>query len=67
MKLATKSLLAAAMIGLTAGAVAQTTGIDTKGTVGYVIDQRANVAKSGSGLCWRTGYWTAAIDRKSVV
>jgi OOP family OmpA-OmpF porin len=61
MKLATKSLLAAAMIGLSAGAIAQTTGIDTKGTVGYVIDQRANVAKSGTGLCWRTGYWTPAM------
>ena len=61
MKLVSKSLLAAAMIGLSAGAIAQTTGIDTKGTVGYVIDQRANVAKSGTGLCWRTGYWTPAM------
>ena len=61
MKLVSKSLLAAAMVGLSAGAVAQTTGIDTKGTVGYVIDQRANVAKSGTGLCWRTGYWTPAM------
>jgi OOP family OmpA-OmpF porin len=24
----------------------------------YVIDQRGNVATSGAGLCWRTGYWT---------
>lgn len=27
---------------------------------GYVIDQRGNVVKSGTGLCWRTGYWTPA-------
>lgn len=26
----------------------------------YVIDQRNVVAKSGFGLCWRTGYWTPA-------
>ena len=26
----------------------------------YVIDQRDVVAKSGTGLCWRTGYWTPA-------
>jgi OOP family OmpA-OmpF porin len=32
-----------------------------KGTVGYAIDQRGYVAKSGTGLCWRTGYWTPAM------
>jgi OOP family OmpA-OmpF porin len=26
----------------------------------YVIDQRGDVAVSGTGLCWRTGYWTPA-------
>ena len=26
----------------------------------YVIDQRGEVATSGTGLCWRTGYWTPA-------
>ncbi|MDR2166141.1 MAG: OmpA family protein [Zoogloeaceae bacterium] len=26
----------------------------------YVIDQRGVVAVSGTGLCWRTGYWTPA-------
>jgi len=26
----------------------------------YVIDQRGAVATSGTGLCWRTGYWTPA-------
>jgi OOP family OmpA-OmpF porin len=28
---------------------------------GYVIDGRQVVAKSGFGLCWRTGYWTPAM------
>ena len=30
----------------------------------YVIDQRNVVAKSGTGLCWRTGYWTPAAAAK---
>ena len=30
----------------------------------YVIDQRDVVAKSGFGLCWRTGYWTPAAAAK---
>lgn len=55
------SLLVAAMIGISTAAIAQTPGIDLKGTVGYVIDQRGFVAKSGTGLCWRTGYWTPAM------
>jgi len=55
------SLLLAALLGLSSAAFAQTKGIDTKGTVGYVIDQRGNVAKSGTGLCWRTGFWTPAM------
>ena len=55
------SVLIAALLGISASAFAQTPGIDTKGTVGYVIDQRGNVVKSGTGLCWRTGYWTPAM------
>lgn len=55
------SVLLAALLGLSAAAFAQTPGIDTAGTVGYVIDQRGYVAKSGTGLCWRTGYWTPAM------
>ncbi|MCX7896634.1 MAG: OmpA family protein [Rhodocyclaceae bacterium] len=57
---AKKILFAVTLLGI--GAVeAQTPGIDLKGTVGYVIDQRGFVAKSGAGLCWRTGYWTPAM------
>ncbi len=55
------SLLLATLLGLSASAFAQTPGIDMKGTVGYVVDQRGNVVKSGTGLCWRTGYWTPAM------
>ncbi|KAF0162364.1 MAG: OmpA-OmpF porin OOP family [Rhodocyclaceae bacterium] len=55
------SLLLATLLGLSVSALAETKGIDTKGTVGYAIDQRADVVKSGTGLCWRTGYWTPAM------
>lgn len=56
-----KSLLIVAIAAVSISAYAQTPGIDTKGTVGYVIDQRGYVAKSGTGLCWRDGYWTPAL------
>ena len=54
-------MLLAALLGVSAAAFAQTPGIDTASTVGYAIDQRGYVAKSGTGLCWRTGYWTPAM------
>lgn len=61
-KLISKNLLLAAMLATIGfSAQAQTPGVDMKGTVGYVIDQRGFVAKSGTGLCWRTGYWTPAM------
>jgi OOP family OmpA-OmpF porin len=61
-KPASKHLLMAAVVaGIGAAAQAQTPGVDLKGAVGYVIDQRGYVAKSGAGLCWRTGYWTPAM------
>ena len=28
---------------------------------GYVIDSRGMAVKSGTGLCWRTGYWSPAM------
>lgn len=68
MKNAQISVLLAALLGLSASAFAQTAGIDLKGTVGYVIDQRGVVVRSGTygrpghdTLCWRTGYWTPAM------
>jgi OOP family OmpA-OmpF porin len=60
-KFVTKSLLLSSLLGLSAAAFAQTPGINMNDTVGYVIDQRGYVAKSGTGLCWRTGYWTPAM------
>jgi OOP family OmpA-OmpF porin len=54
-------LLAATLLGTALTASAQTPGIDLKGPVGYAIDQRGNVVRSGTGLCWRTGYWTPAL------
>jgi len=60
-KLVTKNALLAAMLVATGAAQALTPGVDMNGTVGYVIDQRGDVAKSGFGLCWRTGYWTPAM------
>ena len=61
MKFLTKSTLLAALLGIAGSAFAQTPGVDMKGVVGYAIDQRGFVAKSGYGLCWRTGYWTPAM------
>jgi OmpA-OmpF porin, OOP family len=34
--------------------------VDGKGEIPYVIDARNVVARSGFGLCWRTGYWSPA-------
>lgn len=56
-----KNVLMAAMLVAAGAAQALTPGVDLNGTVGYVIDQRGDVAKSGTGLCWRTGYWTPAM------
>ena len=50
--IAKKSLAVALLAGIGFSAVAQERV--------YVIDQRDVVAKSGFGLCWRTGYWTPA-------
>lgn len=27
-------------------------------TQGYLVDSRGELVRSGTGLCWRTGYWT---------
>ena len=50
--IAKKSLVVALLAGLGFAATAQERV--------YVIDGRDVVAKSGAGLCWRTGYWTPA-------
>ncbi|WP_265946348.1 OmpA family protein [Dechloromonas sp. A34] len=59
MNIAKKSLLLALLAGIGFGA----TVAQAQERV-YVIDQRDVVAKSGFGLCWRTGYWTPAAAAK---
>ena len=57
-------LAAIASIGLTAPAAhaqqVKDVVVDGKGEIPYVIDGRNVVARSGTGLCWRTGYWSPA-------
>ncbi len=56
-------LAAIASIGLSASAAfAQVKDVVVSGTgeIPYVIDSRNVVARSGTGLCWRTGYWSPA-------
>ena len=53
-KFIAQSLTAIGLIAMTGLAQAQTADRV------YVIDQRAEVARSGTGLCWRTGFWTPA-------
>ena len=57
-------LAAIASIGLTAPVAyaqqAKDVVVDGKGEIPYVIDARNVVARSGTGLCWRTGYWSPA-------
>jgi OOP family OmpA-OmpF porin len=55
-QIAKKSLVLALLAGIGFAATAQERV--------YVIDQRDVVAKSGFGLCWRTGYWTPAAAAK---
>ncbi|MCL2876298.1 MAG: OmpA family protein [Betaproteobacteria bacterium] len=55
------ALAAIASIGLSAStAFAQDVVVDGTGVIPYAIDARKTVTRSGAGLCWRTGYWTAA-------
>ena len=60
-------LAAIAAIGMAAtSAIAQSKDIvisfttDDKGVSPYVLDSQKAVATSGSGLCWRTGFWSPA-------
>jgi OmpA-OmpF porin, OOP family len=53
-------LAAVASLGFSAPAFAQDIKVDGTGVIPYVIDGRNVVARSGTGLCWRTGYWSPA-------
>ena len=52
------ALLAATTFGFGASLAQAQTSIPLDRV--YVIDQRGEVVTSGTGLCWRTGYWTPA-------
>jgi OOP family OmpA-OmpF porin len=53
--------VAVAAFGLSAAAsFAADVMVDGKGEIPYVIDGRKVVARSGTGLCWRTGFWSPA-------
>jgi OOP family OmpA-OmpF porin len=53
-------LAAVASLGVAAPTFAQDVVVDPSGVVPYVIDARNVVARSGTGLCWRTGFWSPA-------
>ena len=56
------SVAIAATLGMGATAVlAQTAPEGNTDNAGYGVDARNAVVKSGTGLCWRTGYWTPAL------
>lgn len=54
------TLLASIGLFAAAGSVQAQTANDRV----YVIDQRGEVVVSGTGLCWRTGFWTPAAAAK---
>src|SRR5215212_2998302 len=68
------SLLLGLLSGLALPALAQISPVkdivlDTKSKepLPYVIDSRGVVSRSGTGLCWRTGYWTPALAASTPV
>lgn len=58
-KLITTLLASMGLFAAVGAAQAQTTADRV-----YVIDQRGDVVVSGTGLCWRTGFWTPAAAAK---
>jgi len=56
------ALAAIASLGLSTPVLAQTKDVVVTpgGVIPYVIDSRNVVARSGTGLCWRTGFWSPA-------
>ncbi len=49
-----KRYLLTLLLAVTAAAFAQ------QGPQGYLTDSNGQVVRSGTGLCWHTGYWTPA-------
>lgn len=62
--MATKMTVARLAVAMTAGLCAGASfaaDVEMPGNTGYAVDQRGMVARSGTGLCWRTGFWTPAM------
>lgn len=59
-KFSLSALLGAVMAVSAFTAQAQDVVMDKGGVIPYVIDSRNVVARSGTGLCWRTGFWSPA-------
>lgn len=58
----TLSIAIAATLGMGATvALAQTAPVGNTSNSGYAVDARNVVVRSGTGLCWHTGYWTPAM------
>ena len=53
-----KRMLVAALIALATSGYGV---ISQAADQGYVVDGRGQPVKSGTGLCWRTGFWTPAM------
>ena len=53
------AVICAMAMGIASGMAMAQAGTTDKS--GYLTDQRNDVVKSGTGLCWRTGYWTPAM------
>ncbi|THF65785.1 OmpA family protein [Pseudothauera nasutitermitis] len=54
------AVAAAGLSSTAAFAQAKDVVVTGAGEIPYVIDARNVVARSGTGLCWRTGYWSPA-------
>lgn len=53
-----------ATLGLgVSAALAQTSNLPMP----YLVDQRGVLARSGAGLCWRTGYWTKELAEQVIL
>ncbi|MBA2351061.1 MAG: OmpA family protein [Betaproteobacteria bacterium] len=65
MSLTSKNILVATLAGMAVvAALAPVTAVaqekEKVKTDAYLVDGRGELARSGFGLCWRTGYWTPA-------
>lgn len=66
-----KSLLMAVFAAISVSSFAQTKDIvldaKSKEPLPYAVDARGVIARSGTGLCWRTGYWTKELAANTPV